>query len=244
MSNQVNTTKTCGLQEIPEHLRGGSGLGNENVGASDLVLPRLQIIQSLSPELKASSPKYIAGAKQGDIFNTLNRTTYPDGIRFCDVYYRKEYAVFVSRQEGGGYRGSFPRQEDALAYIESSPERQRLEVTEMAIHFILILDEEGNVISEAVLPMKSTQLKVSRNLNGMIRERCRGNMDRFSGTWKLTTQNEVNKKGEFYNYVITAGPWATAETFEQAKKTYRDITGGLKDMDRSEMTEREEEEAF
>ena len=53
------------------------GTGLESVGTEDYALPFLRIIQSGSPQLKKSDPnKYIDGAEEGMLFNTLTNEYY------------------------------------------------------------------------------------------------------------------------------------------------------------------------
>ena len=51
-----------------------AGLGLENVTNDDITIPRLAIIQSGSPQRKKKDEKYIEGADEGMIFNTVTNT--------------------------------------------------------------------------------------------------------------------------------------------------------------------------
>lgn len=231
----LNTPQAAGLSTqaaMPDWMKSqAANLGNENVSNEDLVIPRLAIIQSQSPELDADDPKYIEGAKQGQMFNTLTRALY-DAIYLVDCFFRKEYAVFVKRTEGGGFRGSFPTEKEAVQYVAGSEDAQKLEVTETAIHFCLAVNPDtGSVLGEVAVPMTSTKLKVSRNWNSMIR--MRGG-DRFAGIWKMVTKKEKNDKGSFFNYNVSPGPWVSEAIYEAAKATYESIQSGMKDIDRTD----------
>ena len=217
--------------DMPEYLKKGTGAGNENVKAEDLVIPRLQIIQPNSPELDADDSKFIPDCKQGQMFNSLTRELF-ESITVCDVFFRKEWAVFVKRTAGGGYRGAFPTQADAVASMADSDKPQDLEIVETALHFALVIDAAGKAVAEIVIPMTSTKLKVSRNLNSMIR--MRGG-DRFAGTYTITTKKEKNDKGTFFNFNVSPSSWVTEEVYARAQATYESIQAGIKDVDRSGM---------
>ena len=232
-TTQVNTPAAAGVStDMPDFLKkNGTGLGNEGVNAEDLVIPRLGIIQSTSPELDADDlSKYIAGAKLGQIFNTLTRELF-DNIRVVDCYFRKEFVVFVKRTAGGGFRGAYPMQSEAVAAVEASDKPGDMEIVETGNHFCLVVDEALRVLGEVVVPMTSTKLKVSRTWNSMIR--MRGG-DRFAGTWVLTTKKEKNEKGTYYNFAVAPGPWVNEALFNRAKETYEAVVSGAKDVDRSE----------
>lgn len=233
-TTQVNTPAPAGVStEMPDFLKKqGSGLGNEGVNAADLVIPRLGIIQSTSPELDADDlSKYIPGAKLGQIFNTLTRELF-DSITTVDCFFRKEFVVFVKRTAGGGFRGAHATQADAVAAVESSDKPQDMEIVETGNHFCLVVDPTNlKVLGEVVIPMTSTKLKISRTWNSMIR--MRGG-DRFAGTWTLSTKKEKNDKGTYYNFAVVPGPWVNEALYNRAKETYEAVVAGVKDVDRSE----------
>ena len=50
-----------GVQEDrPDWLKKGSA-GSEDVGVKDMILPRIDVLQALSPQIKKSDPAYIQG---------------------------------------------------------------------------------------------------------------------------------------------------------------------------------------
>ncbi len=59
-----------------EMLTGGNGF--ENVSAKDLLIPRLTILQKMSPQIDKSDPKYISGAEYGDFCDTGTGEIFKD----------------------------------------------------------------------------------------------------------------------------------------------------------------------
>lgn len=53
------------------HSRANQGM--ERVSMNDIVMPRVSILQSLSPQLKRNKPEFVEGAEEGMIFNTASR---------------------------------------------------------------------------------------------------------------------------------------------------------------------------
>lgn len=221
--------------EMPDFLKGSTGLGNEGVKQEDITIPRLGIIQSQSPEIDADDPaKYIEGAKVGQIFNTLTREVY-DRIIVVDTFFRKEFAVFVKRTAGGGFRGSYPTQKEAVAAVESSDKPMDLEIIETGLHFCVAVNPDTKaIIGEVVIPMTITKLKVSRAWNSMI---VMQRADRFAGMWALTTKKEKNDKGTFYNFAVSPAGWVTPEIYAYAKVIYEAVSSGKKDVARDEAPE-------
>lgn len=228
---------------IPDFLKGAGNLGNENVGIKDLTVPRLQIIQDLSPELDAdNAEKFIPGCEKGMIFNTLTREAFP-ACRVVNVFYRMEWNVFVIRKRGGGFRGTYTVMQDAIEAVAQSDHPEDCEIIDTAVHFVLLLDEQGHPIGEAAIPMKSTQLKISRNWNSMIRMKGE-DMARFAGTWKLGVVKQKKDQYTYFNFVVSPGPWVDQKTFEAARKFYEAIHSGAKDIDRSGLQDDIKEEDF
>ena len=79
-----------------------AGLGLENVTNDDITIPRLAIIQSGSPQRKKKDEKYIEGADEGMIFNTVTNTLYPESLEIIPCGFRKTYVEWVPREKGGG----------------------------------------------------------------------------------------------------------------------------------------------
>lgn len=232
--DEVKAQPVVKSEELPDYLKGAQGLGNENVGQKDLTIPRLQIVQDLSPELDAdNAEKFIPGAEKGMIFNTLTRELFPN-VTCINVFYRMEYNVFILRKRGGGFRGTYPSQADAILAIEASDHPEDHEIMETGVHFVLIVNADGHPIGEAAIPMTSTKLKVSRSWNALIRGRGE-NLDRFAGAWNLNTIKQKNDKGNFFNYAVAPKGWASREAYDHAKQFYQVISSGAKDLDRNDL---------
>lgn len=221
--------------QVPEFLQQYGAVGNESVGVEDIVIPRLGLIQQLSPEVDDSDPKFIEGAKPGDFFNSLTRELYQSPVSVVFVDRKKEFTVFKKRSAGGGFRGSFLSEAEAKATIAAGDEpADQMEIVETATNFGLILDEVGHVRSEIVIPMTSTKLKVDRQINSMIRLRGAA---RFASVFYLESTKEKNDKGTFYNIKATIGPWVSQNIAEAGKRMYDAIHSGDRKIDTGYETE-------
>lgn len=88
-----DTTDVISLDEETLELL-DSRAGFEDIGKEDLVIPRLQIAQANSPQLKKSDPRYLPELQQGYIFNTVTGVIYGDEISFLAVKFTKSRALF------------------------------------------------------------------------------------------------------------------------------------------------------
>lgn len=62
--------------DVLEMMEESVGLGTETLDSGDKLRVELKIAQQTSPQLKTKSPKYIAGLKQGDLFNSASGKIY------------------------------------------------------------------------------------------------------------------------------------------------------------------------
>ena len=245
--HQVNTPEVHpGLitrEELPDYLQGKDGFGSENVKLRNLTVPRLQIIQALSPQVDEANAAYIHGAKVGDIFNTLTKDLYGTTIYFVDAFFREEWMVAVPQNEGGGggrgFRGIYTESVEAKDHLQRNPKNEKLEIVELGVHYGLLLDEDRKIITMIAFPMKSSQLKVSRQLVGFQKQKG-GPI--WAAVWRFDSISETNQAGKPYkNYKLTpvAGftPKAVAEA---AEKLWKDVAGSKLTMDTADLTSEED----
>lgn len=216
-------------ENLPAYIKqGGPSRGNENVGTSDLVIPRLEIAQLLSPCLKESKPEYIAECREGDVYNTVTRGIYPreTGVLVIPILYKKEYLVWKDRKEGGGFRGSFPTIDEANARIAGEQDAQFLTAAETGQQLVLVVNEDGTTDESmlAMVSMSRTKLKVSKNWNSLIR--LNGG-DRFSRVYRLITSDEQNNNGDEYkNFQVMAAGFPDEAAYKLAEAVYESVASG------------------
>jgi hypothetical protein len=211
--------------QLPAHLQHGTGAGNENVSSSDMTIPRLDVLQQLSPQLDPTSPKYIEGAKLGQVFNSLSGDLYTHCF-VVNLHYDVRFQVFKKRKFGGGFEGSFATEAEALAHLDSqSLPRDQYDVAETAIHKCLLLDDEGRPDQPVLIYMSGSKMKVSKDWNSAIRLKD-PRADRFASVWTLSSTGEKNKQGQPYqNFKVDFAGWAGADLYEAAKQAYTGIVG-------------------
>ena len=209
---------------VPDYINAGRGRGSENVEMSDIVIPRIELIQPLSPAKDKKDPAYIEGIEEGQLFNTVTRQSYGEHLSFVPVYFRKVHLLFKARKAGGGFRGSFSSAEEAEAAkrIQDSPGDH--EVIECAEHFCLALNPSGGY-EEAIIAMTKTKLKVSRQLNSLVR--LRGG-DRFSFVYQLGSVQQKNDKGTYWNFSVKPLGFPAQALYTEASKIYEMIASGDK----------------
>ena len=231
MTNSVAKTKKQDVATRPEFMK-GKGRGSENVSTNDLTIPRLDLIQDLSPQRKKTDPEYINGAEEGMFFNSVSKQLYGDAVIFIPVYFRKEYIIWKSRKSGGGFAGAFPTESDAFAAIEAQDLNPEIhEVVESAQHFGIIVDNytsDTPAVEEIVMTMSKSKMKANRQLNTMVRM---AGGDRFERAYLIQSYTDRNKQNESYmNIKVTQKGYVSENLYHICEKMYESVAGGVKDV--------------
>lgn len=218
MSKQVAKTE----DQLPAYIKQGQNRGNENVSNDDLQLPRLDVLQALSPQINKKKDEYIDGAEVGMIFNTLTGELYPEGVHFTPVSFVKRFLVWVDRKKDndGGLRGVFDTAEEAEIFVQNDPDESKLEIVPTAEHLVVLDDGE-----EVILSMAKSKVKVSRKFNSLVR--LNGG-DRFSRRYKMTSVDDKSSQGEFQNISISNDGFPSEEVYFKCEALYEAIQNGAK----------------
>lgn len=221
-SKEVTSPSTANL---PAHLKDAqSGAGNENITSDDLELPRLKLLQALSPEVAEGGDEQIAGAKPGMTVNTMTGEIMDD-FYAINVFFNREYAVFRDRTLGGdGVPLTVEATEEAAKNFitENGLSLDEFNVTETARHLLLICEEDGTPKYEALVLMSATRLRFSSEWNSQI---VATGMDRYAGMWKISPKRVSNSKGSWFSYTVDFANWADPAAYEQAKAMYAAVSG-------------------
>lgn len=79
-----------------------AGAGLEEVKAKDLLIPRLTLLQALSPQLNKKKPEFVEGAELGDICDTGTGEVFKTGVVFLPALFTKNYLEWFPRDSGKG----------------------------------------------------------------------------------------------------------------------------------------------
>lgn len=231
-----------GAADVPDFLRDKmqDNRGSEEVGASDLVIPRIELVQDLSKARKKADPAFIEGAESGMLYNNVTRKLYGASVRVCPVYFRVEYLLWRDQKLGGGFGGAFPDKASAQAALNAQEKPEEWEVVDTNQHFVIIVNEDGTM-EDAAISMAKSKSKVSRNWNSLVK--INGG-PRFSRLYDIFGVTDKNKAGQdYYNLSIKNVGYVTQEIFSYAEKVYEMVSSGRATIDRTvddDMSEAEE----
>tara|TARA_R100000935_G_scaffold38953_1_gene60350 strand:+ start:615 stop:1379 length:765 start_codon:yes stop_codon:yes gene_type:complete len=212
-----------------------SGMGLENIDKSDLALPFLKLLQSGSDETKKKHAKYVEGAEAGMFYNTVTKKLYngEKGIEVIPVFYKMTYPEWAPFERKEGRPISNDRGPSIMANTTQNDRNKDMldngnEIIKTANHFVII---NGDRPEKALMTMKSTQLKESRNWNSLMENEFESAPSGksvpapiFSRVYKL---NSVENSGSFtwHGYKVSmlkkvddAGLYQMARDFHNSLK--------------------------
>lgn len=238
MTQPAANTMVMVQDEVPDYI-GTEQRGSENIGQEDLVIPRLEIIQALSPQVKQGDAKYIEEAKAGMLVNSVSQQLYGREAYVIPVMFIKQWLVWGKRkwidEQGreqkseGGFFGAFNTPEEANARMEAEikdngTNARAIEVIDTPQHLCLLVDTNTGRVEEVMISMAKTKSKISRQWNSLIRM---NGGDRFSRVYKIGTAMEKNKQGEDYlNFTITKLGFPAKPLYLRAEELYKQMQAG------------------
>jgi hypothetical protein len=197
-----------------DRMREQAGVGLDTIGAGDILIPRLTILQGLSPQVTQGRPEYDPNARVGHVYDVGLRETFADGVRVVIVYYTKVWQEWQPRQSGKG----IVRTHSNNAIMSQTRPGQNGQPTlpngnvvmETAEFYALNLSARGR---KSFIPMASTQLKEAKRLNNYITSEevtdRQGKTFRppiFYRTYDLTSVPTSNAKGTWMLWQVKRGP--------------------------------------
>tara|TARA_R110002020_G_scaffold48763_3_gene138980 strand:+ start:11972 stop:12733 length:762 start_codon:yes stop_codon:yes gene_type:complete len=189
----------------------------EGFEQADLMIPRISILQPLSPELNKQDAKYIKGAEAGAILHSVSKELVDGdkGITVVPIRYRRAYVEWRPDRKGGGPVRDHGNDASILEQCEFDSENfthttsEGNEIVTNGEYLIFIIDEDGE-FEPALLAMSKSQLKKSRRWNSMIanlkiKKPNNGGFftpAMFYSAYHLSTLPESNDKGHWFGWEI------------------------------------------
>lgn len=238
MSKEV-AKKEEGVLVAADQLAELSGMGFEEMGATDVAIPFITILQDLSPQVK-KGPRQIEGAESGMLYNNVTGKIYnPDrGLVVIPCGYQKRQVEWKPRESGGG----FVKQHNDPALLETCKRDDKGKfvlpngnfLVETGYHFCLMADPETGDLEHVVIGMSSSNLGPSRKWNYSMRKQKIKRSDgsvvpapMFAYSYSLTTtMQEKNNNTYFVFNVETEGPVEDQATLRVAYDFCKSISTG------------------
>lgn len=217
-----------------------AGAGSSDMGAGDLGIPYLSVLQPGSPQLKPGHAKYIEGAIVGQWFNSATNETFAGAIQFIPCAYERKYVQWHDRDLGeGGYVMDHPIDSDILTKTRKNakgqpclPDQNQDLVIETAYQYGMMLNPNTNRWDNVVMPLKSTALAANRRLNNLIAGSTIPGTDMQAPRWMypylIRTVLVTKGQNSWYAPEPEKVPEpVSAEAYQQGKKFHTQFSAGL-----------------
>ena len=230
------------------NLEDDAGAGVENINNEDVKLPLMKLLQSGNEETKKGTPNYIAGAEAGDFYipSTGQIFKSEDNIKVIQVFYKNTWNEWSHPQAPADTKLPAPIvhtenimhltvKQGTKDILKSDPHRV---IEDTGNHFVILLDEDYNLIGNAIITMAISKKKVSKFWNTCIKNQKQPKADgsgtytpaSFGQIYNLGSKTEKSKNGDLYfnfsvdfDRVIDSKNPKEVEIYMTGKKAYEDF---------------------
>lgn len=226
MENEPMTTDNKEVQVKEENLPAAlmdemfedAGVGQEEMTADDMQIPRLVILQSLSPQCIKTEGEYIDGAEAGMIMDSVTQKLIDGdkGILIVSCSYRKTVIEWKLRENnGGGFVEDHGNHPELVTVCEKDIKNRMInkdgnEMKPTLEYYVFIIDAETGEANPALLSMSSTQIKAGKRWNTLMNQlKIKGpngkmfNPASFYRSYKFQTVPQTNEHGSWFGWKIT-----------------------------------------
>lgn len=110
---QTNQLSVSSLDSVPDYLKDSTTSGMEELGGSDFKIPRIKLVQALTPEVRA----YPGVAIPGEFWHTAANVSLGNDVNIVVAHASKRVILFRPRESGGGILAFSP---DAKNWISGA----------------------------------------------------------------------------------------------------------------------------
>lgn len=229
---------------LPAYLQGGKTTKLGNVDQNDLIIPRIKLLQSVSPEVEAYD-----SAKTGLFWHTLAEQPLGSSVNIIPIFMKKEIVLWAPR---GDDRGILARSSDCINWDDGF-ENLTFEVKLKGIKEAVKYETKGNVaesrlmefgqingdpdsrpaaaltyrfmflcpdfadLGPAIIINTRSSVRAAKQLISKIELRP---VDHFAQLYTMETTDEVGDEGPYKGYKYSSAGFASEEMYNKAKELY------------------------
>jgi hypothetical protein len=197
--------------------------GLEQADARDIILPRLALCQSNSPQRKRGNEKHIPGLDEGMMFNSLTGDIYPQGTAFIPLSLNKRAMQFRPMEEGGGIIDrNVPFNDPRCEYDNTKEGKDAKPAATRMYDWLVYLPETAEF---TVISFKGTSEKVGKKLVTLTSTRPgppRGQL------YKLGTAEKHENNYDWHVFTVVPAGKPSVEDAEVAESGFKRFGGVVK----------------
>lgn len=189
----------------------------QDMDREDIVIPRLTILQSNSPQTQKRESTYVEGCEPGMIFDVVNNVGFDgeDGVVIVPLNFRKTYIEWISREQGGGFVADHGN-EVGKALLADCTKDDTKDILPNGNQLVRTLEYVCFQIKEngfypTIISMASSQIKHGLRFNTQLSTYSLNAPDGqrkpapiYFRAWDFKTQPESNDKGSWFSWMIQA----------------------------------------
>lgn len=200
--------KEVATAKSTEVAKTGAPRGFDDEDPSDLLLPRVELLQSMSPTVQNGL------GKAGDLVNQISKTPLSTDI-FVPIAMHRKFIKWIPRGEGGGidYQTTDPKDPRVIQDTKWGPHGEKPTCTKY-LNFLVLL--EGTTLP-IIVSFAMTSFQAGRKLYTMAKM---AGGDVWDKKYKLHSVSKTNSMGTFFVFDVTEAGNANDEDKKTAEALY------------------------
>lgn len=214
-NKSIKTDETKELNVNVNIFEQDSGMGLENVDTNEMVIPRILLLQDLSPQVKHNHPKSIAGAKPGMFCNSVTKQLYDSEKGLCVVTLdmRNTLIEWADRKKGGGFIAD--RSDNMHLYDQAIVDDEYKHLTKEGnqlvkyLEFLVFIINDNGSYDPAIMSFSSSQYIHGRMIMTEINQfKCKGKNGYFKPaafyhTYSIKSAQQHKNDNSWYGYNVS-----------------------------------------
>jgi hypothetical protein len=149
---------------------------NRNMGADDFLIPRLQVLQGLSPQVEKKRGAYIEGAEVGMMIDSVTNQLWDgdEGLICIPVFYARKYLEWLPERGGFVADHGLDQQIINSAVFDEKEKKDLLPngniLAETCEHYIMIYNPTIGTATPIVATMAGSQVRVAKRWNSVMNQ--------------------------------------------------------------------------
>lgn len=259
-SQAVEKTKPSGMPAVPEFMRGDAGRGTESWGAADYEMPRIKLLQGISPELTDYD-----GLKAGEFWHTIAELSLGTQLTITPLHVSTRYVLWCPRPpvDAGGilaraddgvhwqpanaeFKVKIDRQGNTVTWKTAdtvsrsgldkwgtfNPNDPKSPPAATECHVFVVAMEEYPELSPVALMLQRSALPVARRFKGKLKFSA---APIFGTKYIMTPFDDESAAGKFKNYRFTASGFVEDkdqyERYKEMFETFERIGVNVRDIE-------------
>lgn len=202
MTKEVTKKEEQNLSALEELFGGGDETyesGFEGTTSDTFKTPFVKILQTLSPEVKKTDPKYIEGAEEGMFCNTATGDLYTE----MDLIVLKvEHSLIVWKPSRGGFVGRHPKKDEEKIVSEKIGVQKWDSEGNDVVDTIELFCINANSLEDIfILPLSNASMKYAKKFATrlrMLKNNGKAIGVSWAGIWNIKSVEESNEKGSWH----------------------------------------------